>query len=79
MSSVTTSPFVLCCAVRYALGRQSYAVGEVVGALVANAGNLGGMAGPIRRDIIEWLEHVDGLDHPLDLIQQWRRALEAIS
>ena len=31
-----------------------------------------------RKDIEEWLRHVEGTDHPKDLVDQWTTTLEAL-
>jgi hypothetical protein len=75
---IFTSPLVLVCALRYALGRQTYVVQEVAGALRANAPLMGGLTEAACRDIEEWLRLVEGTGHPRDLVEQWTTTLEAL-
>jgi hypothetical protein len=78
MSQPTVNVAMLLYAVRYALGRQSYAVGEVTDEVLRVAPEVDAQTRQnLRTDIGEWLNHHDPA-HPKDLVSAWQRAREAL-
>ncbi len=71
---VSVDPVVLTMAVRYCLGRSSYAPG-LVRSQVLTAGNLGDQLEIMIRDIGEWLAE-DWHDHPCE--ETWREFLDRL-
>lgn len=78
MAQPTVNVAMLTYAVRYALGRQSYAVGEVTDEVIRVAPAVDAKTRQnLRTDIGEWLNY-HAPTHPQDLVAAWQRAHEAL-
>lgn len=77
MSAMTVTEVSLACAVRYALGRRSYAVAVVADDLARNASTLNpSLREVLRRDICEAISSGHGGD-AMD-VETWRAAIAAL-
>lgn len=70
MPKTPVEPVVVTMAVRYCLGRSSYAPGLIAGEVIASWPNLGQQKEVILRDIREWLDE-DFHAHPEAEVWRW--------